>query len=133
MKKLLTCIECPKGCVLSIDIEICNRFTGQIPRSENCRISKVSGNECPKGEEYAHQEIENPMRILTSAVLTQGFALKMVPVRTDKPIPKSRIMEAMDEIKKIRLKKPVKTGEVVLENLLGIGANVISVRDVGLA
>ena len=117
MTKILTCIECPKGCALSIDIE-------------NCRVVKVSGNECPKGEEYAHQEIENPMRILTSAVLSQGLTLKMVPVRTDKPIPKSRIMEAMDEIKKIRLKKPVKTGEVILENLLGIGANVISVRKV---
>ena len=120
MTKKLICIECPKGCVLSIDIE-------------SCCITKVSGNECPKGEEYAHQEIENPMRILTSVVLTQGLALKMVPVRTDKPIPKSRIMEAMDEIKKIRLEKSVKTGEIVLENLLGIGANVISVRDVGLA
>ena len=117
MIKKLTCIECPKGCLLSIDIE-------------NCRVVKVSRNECPKGEKYAIQEIENPMRILTSAVLAKGLSLKMVPVRTDKPIPKSKIMEAMGEIKKIRLRNPVKTGEVVLENLLNIGANVIATRDV---
>ena len=91
MIKKLTCIECPKGCSLSIDIE-------------NCRVVKVGGNECPKAERYAMQEIENPMRILTSAVLAEGLSLKMVPVRTDKPMPKGRLAEAMEEVKKIRLK-----------------------------
>ncbi len=117
MIKRLTCIECPKGCLLSIEIE-------------NCRVVKVSGNECPKGEKYAVQEIENPMRILTSAVLAEGLTLKMVPVRTDKPIPKSRIMEAMDEVKKLRLKEPVKSGSVIVDNFLGIGINLLSTRTV---
>ena len=117
MIKRLTCIECPKGCLLSIEIE-------------NCRVVKVSGNECPKGEKYAVQEIENPMRILTSAVLAEGLTLKMVPVRTDKPIPKSRIMEAMDEVKKLRLKDPVKSGSVIVENFLGLGVNLLSTRTV---
>ena len=115
MIKKMTCIECPKGCLLSIEIE-------------NCRIVKVSGNECPKGEKYAIQEIENPMRILTSAVLAEGLELKMVPVRTDKPIPKSKTMEAMGEIKKIRLKTPVKSGSVIVENFLGLGVKVLSTR-----
>ncbi|MFA5085811.1 MAG: DUF1667 domain-containing protein, partial [Candidatus Omnitrophota bacterium] len=97
MIKKLTCIECPKGCALSINIE-------------GCRVVEVSGNECPKGEKYAIQEIENPIRILTSAVLAEGLSLKMVPVRTDKPIPKNRLAEAMEEVKKIRLKNPVKSG-----------------------
>ena len=116
MIKKLTCIECPKGCLLSIDIE-------------NCRVVKVSGNECPKGEKYAVQEIENPMRILTSAVLAEGLSLKMVPVRTDKPIPKSKIMEAMGEIKKIRLKSSIKTGSVIVENFLGLGVNLLATRN----
>ena len=116
MIKKLTCIECPKGCQLSIDIE-------------NCRVVKVSGNECPKGQMYAVQEIEHPMRILTSAVLAQGLSLKMVPVRTDKPIPKAKIMEAMDEIKKIRLKSPVKAGSVIKENFLGLNANLLATRN----
>jgi CxxC motif-containing protein len=115
MTKRLTCIECPKGCLLSIDIE-------------NCRVAKVSGNECPKGEKYAVQEAESPMRTLTSAVLTEGLSLKMVPVRTDKPIPKSRIMEAMGEIKNIRLKSPVKCGFVIVENFLDLGVNLLSTR-----
>ena len=117
MTKKLTCIECPKGCLLSIDVE-------------NCRVVRVSGSECPKGDNYAMQEIENPTRILTSAVLAQGLSLKMVPVRTDKPIPKSKIMEAMGEIKKIRLKSPVKAGSVIVENFLGLGVNLLATRTV---
>jgi len=116
MIRRLTCIECPKGCLLSIEIE-------------NCRVVKVSGNECPKAEKYAVQEIENPMRILTSAVLAEGLSLKMVPVRTDKPIPKSKIMEAMGEIKKVRLKSPVKSGFVIIKNFLGLGVSLLTTRD----
>ena len=117
MIKRLTCIECPKGCPLSIDIE-------------DGRVAKVGGNECPKGEKYAVQEIENPMRILTSAVFTEGLELKMAPVRTDRPIPKAKIMEAMGEIKKIRLKSPVKSGSIIIENFLGLGVNLLSTRNV---
>lgn len=117
MTKELICIECPKGCVLSVDIE-------------NCRVVKVSGSECPKGEKYAVSEIEDPKRILTSTVLTQGLSLKMLPVRTDRPIPKSRIFEAMNEIRKIKINKAVNAGDIILENLLGIEINLIVTRDV---
>lgn len=119
MIKKITCIDCPKGCALSIDVE-------------NCRIIKVSGNECPKGEKYAHSEIENPVRVLTSAVLAEGLSLKMIPVRTDRPIPKSKILEAMDEIKKIRISKPVKHGDIILANILGLKADLIATRTVSL-
>lgn len=116
MIKKITCIECPKGCRLSVDIE-------------NCRVVKVSDNECPEGEKYAISEIENPMRILTSTVLAEGLQLKMVPVRTDKPIPKSKIMEAIDEIKKMQLVKPVRSGEIITGNFLSLGVNLIATRD----
>lgn len=117
MIKKMTCIECPKGCSLSIEVE-------------GLRVVKVSGNECPRGEKYAIQEIGNPMRIVTSAVLTDGLELKMAPVRTDKPIPKARIMDAMDEVKRIRIKKPTKGGEVIVNNFLGLGVNLLATRDI---
>lgn len=116
MIKKMICIECPKSCVLSVDIE-------------NCRVIKVTGNECPRGEKYAKSEIESPMRVLTSSVLTDGLELKMVPVRTDKPIPKSKLMEAMSEIKKIRIKECVRPGDVIAENFLGLSTNLIASRE----
>jgi len=115
MTKKLTCIECPKGCSLSVGIE-------------NCRVVKVDGAECPGGEKYARSEVENPMRILTSVVLAEGLPLKMIPVRTDKPIPKAKIMEAMSEIKKVRVKTSVKPGNIIAENFLGLGVDLIATR-----
>jgi len=53
----------------------------------------------------------------------------MIPVRTDKPIPKDRVLEAAGEIRKIKLDRPVKVGEVITANLLGLGVNVIATRD----
>lgn len=116
MIKRLICTECPKGCALSVEIE-------------NRRVIKVSGEECPKGEKYAASEAENPVRILTATVLTRGLSLKAVPARTDKPIPKARILEAMDKIKKIRIDKPIRIGDVIAKNFLGLEVNLVAARD----
>lgn len=113
--KKMTCIECPKWCKLIIDVQ-------------DGKVVRVTGNECQKGEKYAISEIENPVRILTSSVLGQGLRLKMIPVRTHKPIPKSRIFEAMREIKKVKLERPLKAGDVIVENLMGLGINLIVTR-----
>lgn len=116
MNKKLICIECPKGCVLSV---VC----------EEGRVVSVSGHSCPRGEAYAFAEIENPRRILTSSVLAEGLTLKMIPVRTDTPIPQGKILEAMAEIKTIRVRKDVRAGDVIRENFLDLNVNLIATRD----
>lgn len=116
MSKNLICIECPKSCNLIADME-------------NCRVIKVSGNQCAVGEKYAIAEIENPMRVLTSTVLGEGLSLKMIPVRTDRPMPKAKLLEAMAEIKKIRIDKPVKAGDIIINDFLGLGVNLIAARE----
>jgi len=116
INKQFTCIECPRGCVLNVEIE-------------SCRVVKVSGNKCSKGEFYAQSEVENPLRILTSTVLTKGLSLKMLPVRTDRPIPKSRVAEAAVNIKELRIDKPARAGDVIAENFLGLGVDLVATRD----
>lgn len=113
--KEMTCIECPAGCALSVDVE-------------NCRVVSVRGNKCPKGRVYAVSEIERPSRILTSSVLARGLSLKMVPVRTDKPIPKERLTQAMDAVKKIRLHRNVRSGDIIVRDFLKLGVNLVSTR-----
>ena len=116
MKRDLICIECPAGCALTVDIT-------------DGRVTAVSGNQCPKGEGYAHAEIEDPRRILTSTVLAEGASLRMVPVRTDCPIPRRALFEAMGEIKKLKVRRPVRVGDVLVENLSGLGVNLVATRD----
>lgn len=116
MIRKITCIECPVGCQLEID-------------EEGGHVIKITGNKCEKGVSYATQEIENPMRVLTSTVLARGLGMKMVPVRTDKPIPKDKLFAAIQEIRKIRLDHPVKAGEVIAKDLLGLGADLVATRE----
>ncbi|MBL7069242.1 MAG: DUF1667 domain-containing protein [Candidatus Omnitrophica bacterium] len=116
MIRKVTCIDCPKGCVLSVGVE-------------GRKVVKITGNECPKGEEYAVSEIEDPTRILTSTVLAEGFSLRMVPVRTDRPIPKGDIKRAMKEIKRIRISEPVRIGDIIIEDFLRLGVDLIATRE----
>jgi len=115
MIKQLTCIECPKGCKITVDMD-------------GDKITGITGFSCKKGEAYAREEIIDPKRILTSSVLTKGLELKMVPVRTSKPIPKSKLMEAMDEVKKIRLSKSINVGDVIQKDFIVPGVDLISAR-----
>lgn len=115
MIKKMICIECPVGCVLEADMD--------------SKPIGITGSKCPKGENYAISEIENPQRILTSSVLTQGLALKIVPIKTDRPIPKKDLLKAMEEIKKIRLRKTVAVGDIVAKDLLGLGVNLVATRE----
>jgi len=115
MIKHIICIECPNGCPLEIEIE-------------NNKVTRVSGNKCPKGEKYGISEIENPQRVLTTSVIAEGLPYKMISVKTDRPIPKPRLIEAMNEVKEVTVKKPVKVGDIVKTNLLGLGANLVVTR-----
>ncbi len=115
MNRQLICIECPQGCALAMDIE-------------DGKLISASGNKCPKGLVYARAEVENPQRIFTSAVLCLGMELKMLPVRTNQPIPRAKVFEAGVEIKKIRMDRPVSIGEVIVKNFLNLEVDLIATR-----
>lgn len=117
MIKRMICIECPKGCSLLADIE-------------NCKVASVKGAKCPKGMAYAIQEAQNPARILTATVLADGLSLKLVPVRTDKPIPKKELFRAMEEIKQMKIMTPLKSGDVIAGDFLGLGVKLLATREV---
>jgi CxxC motif-containing protein len=70
------------------------------------------------------------MRVLSSTVLAKGLELKLVPVRTSKPIPKDRLFEGIAEIRKLKLDRPVKAGEVIVKSFLGLDADLIAARTV---
>ncbi len=114
----MTCIECPQGCRLTVD-------------ADGSRVISATGHKCPRGENYAKQEVEAPLRTLTTAVRTSGLELKMLPVRTNKPIPKGKLLDAMEAVKRITLTSPVKTGSVIAGNFLGLGADLVATRELG--
>ena len=116
MIRKLTCIECPKGCSLSVKVK-------------DGAVVMVSGNKCPKGKLYAAAEVENPLRTLTSGVLARGMPFKIVPVKTDRPIPKRMLLKTMAKIRKLRITKCVHMGDVIVRDFLGLGVNLVVTRE----
>ncbi|MBR6728595.1 MAG: DUF1667 domain-containing protein [Clostridia bacterium] len=103
MKRELTCIICPKGCTLLAEV--------------NGEAVSVSGNDCPRGAEYAKNECVNPVRTVTSTVRTKSGVL--VPVKTKKPIPKNRMEECMKIINSLSPDLPICVGDVIMEDVFG--------------
>lgn len=115
MEKDITCIVCPNGCSLHAVMD------GD--------TLTVTGNKCPKGEEYARAEMTNPMRTLTTSVATAFPQRPVLPVRTDGAIPKGELMNAMKAINAITVASPKHCGDVICEDLLGFGVNLIATDD----
>jgi CxxC motif-containing protein len=86
-------------------------------------VKSVSGNTCPRGKQYAIDECTHPMRTITSTARTENG--EVVPVKTDRTVPKELMFDCMKEINKAVVKLPAKIGDVVVENILGTGANVV--------
>ena len=111
MTKNFTCIVCPLGC--SIDAEI-----------EDNKILNIMGNGCPRGAEYVKAEITNPVRTITSTVKTADG--RVVSVKTDAPVAKSKIFECMKEINNVEIDLKTKPGDVIIKNVAGSGANILA-------
>ncbi len=111
MERELTCIRCPLGCQITVEIE-----------SESKKILNVTGNTCPRGAEYAESECINPVRTVTSTVMTADG--RPVPVKTDRAIPKDKIFECMAVINNAVAITPVKIGDVIVADVFG--SNIVA-------
>jgi len=109
------CTVCPVGCRLSVR------------KTEGDEID-VSGNECPRGIDYAEREVRNPERILTTTVRTES-SNSLVPVRSDKPVPLKLLRECVLEANSVRARIPVHIGDVIVGNIHGTGVSLVASAD----
>ena len=105
MKKVITCIDCPRGCTMTADIQ------GE--------TITVTGNSCPRGEKHAIGECTNPVRSLTSVIRVSNREDTMVSVKSAAPVPKGKMFEIMERIRAAAVEAPVKIGDVILQNVYG--------------
>lgn len=113
----LTCIGCPLGCSLTVEIE-------------NGQVISVVGNTCPRGDAYARKEVTNPTRIVTSTVRLAGEKAGTVSCKTAQDIPKNKIFEVVNALKNVKVNPPVKIGDVLVENVAGTGVNVVATKNI---
>ena len=111
-EKIITCTRCPMGCTLTV-------------RETDGGLT-VTGNTCPRGEEYGRSEFICPVRTLTSTVRVLGGSEPLLPVRTDRPIPKDKLMDCMALIRALTVTAPVTTHQVLVENIADTGADLVA-------
>lgn len=112
----LVCIICPRGCRLKVEIS----------DGKAVQEIRISGNSCPRGEEYGKKEVIHPTRTVTSTVRVEGGRRHLVPVKTLKEIPKEKIFDCMEEIRRLSVKAPVCIGQILLEDIAGTGIPLVT-------
>jgi CxxC motif-containing protein len=112
----MICITCPVGCRLEAV-------------HDGPNVTKVTGNGCKRAMGFAVTELTDPRRMFATSVKVKGGIHLLAPVYTEKPVPKSLIFDIVKELRKIELEAPVRIGQVVLEDALGTGINIIASRD----
>ena len=111
--KEFTCIICPRGCRLKVDDDM-----------------NVTGNFCIRGKQYAISELTNPVRTITSSIRVNNREDLLVSVKTSGPIPKGKIFEVMKAIDQLSVSAPTRIGDVVVANILGLGADIVITKNI---
>jgi len=112
MIRNLTCIVCPMGCKLEVELD-------------GDKVISVKGNTCLRGEDYAKKECTNPQRTVTSTMKCDNG--DVVSVKTDRTIPKNKMAECMEIINSKIIHLPISVGDVIIENVFG--ANIVATQN----
>lgn len=116
-KQEFVCVICPNSCRLNVEVLADGRLD-------------VQGFQCKRGLEYAESEFLDPRRMLITTMRIKNGILPVIPVRSNKEIPREKMLEAVQEVNKNEALAPIKMHDIIMENLLGLeGINVIASRN----
>ena len=110
------CIGCPTGCSGEVVIE-------------DGVVVEMHGYTCKRGRAYVAEEVIAPKRMVTTTVRVRGGALPLLPVVSDKPVPKELIFACLAQLRKITVTAPVAADSVVFADILRLGVNFVAARD----
>lgn len=113
-----TCIICPKGCRLTYE-EVSEQLI-------------VTNNQCKRGPIYLKQELEQPLRQLSTTVAVSGSEIPVCPVATNQEIPKEIMFDLIKELNTITLVAPVQANQLVLAQYNNIVVDIRTTRDIDI-
>ena len=117
----IICIICPLACPVKVTVD------------DRGKVLDVANYMCKEGKEYAVAECKFPGRILTATIVSEGSNRALLPVRSNKPIPKGLLMDSMRSLSQVTVKPPIKMGQVIVSNILGTGADLIATDELPVA
>lgn len=117
MEKEIICTVCPRGCHIKVV-------------GDDKNVQSLEDYGCKRGVDYATAEFISPVRILTTTVKIDGNDADLLPVRSNKPLPKDKLFECMEIIRKTSVKLPIKQYDVVISNICDSGADIVASKSV---
>ena len=112
MSRQLTCILCPRGCLLDV--------------KQNDGTWQVTGNACPRGARYGIEECTNPTRTVTSIVRVANRDT-MVSVKTARPVAKKDTFEVIRFLRGQQVTAPIKVGQELFPDVCG--SPIVATKD----
>jgi CxxC motif-containing protein len=109
----IICTGGPLGCRVMVKI------------GPDSQIENIVGNRCQEGKKYVTAEFRSPVRFFTSTILVEG-GNRLLPVKTDKPVPKNRLRDLARFIARIKVRPPVEMGQEIVHDILETGTNLVS-------
>ncbi len=116
-EKEITCIVCPIGCKILV-------------KTDGKHIKNLDGNKCKRGIDYVEHEALDPRRMLTTSVFIKDGEWPLVSVKSSQPVPKDKVFIILKEIKKVKLRAPIKSGQKILKNVANTDVNIIATKTV---
>ncbi len=115
--KEIICLGCPNGCHMTCEQHADGSVT-------------VTGHQCERGEDYASEELLDPKRVVTAVVALDDGPIPFAPVKTDKPIPVTKIHSLLKTLYRARATPPIRCGDMLIRDFSGTGVNVTFTRTI---
>ena len=112
----MICIRCPMGCALHVEMK-------------DGAVVSVTGNTCPRGEEYARAEATAPVRTVTSTVKALRGVRPVVAVKTVPDVPKKEIFAVMEAVRALTVEAPVHIGDVLAPRIAGTASDLVATAE----
>jgi CxxC motif-containing protein len=114
--KQTVCNKCEEYCVIDV--------------KTNDEVVEIIGNKCKVGIELSDKYLEASMEVLTTLVRIKGGNIKVVSVKSDRPIEKKLFLKCSRALSRINIGAPIKIGDVVCKNILNLGVDIICTKNV---
>lgn len=113
------CIVCPNSCTVSV--------------TQGAGGFVAEGAKCKRGERFALDEHQNPVRLLTSTVAITGARLPRLPVVSSAELPRAKLFPCLARLRDITVRAPVRCGDILEKNVCGTGVDILASRSMALA
>ena len=113
--KEVICIRCPMGCVVAVECD----------GSGGARYAQ--GASCVRGREYAVAEATAPERMMATVIDVPGCP-EPLSVKTQQPIPKHLVQDAVCAAKQAAVVPPVRMGQVIVADVCGTGVPIVATK-----